>query len=231
MNEIHLSERLKAIAAFIPAGSKIADIGSDHAYLPCYAAAHGLITSAVAGEVNRGPYVSAKNQVESNNLQNIIDVRYGDGLEVIEPNEVDCIVIAGMGGSLITSILDNGKEKLTGVKRLILQPNVAAELVRKWLQMHAWRLINETIIEEEGHIYEILIAETGTMRLSEQEILLGPYLMKEKSDIFIKKWGYELAKWNNVLRQLAHAAPSIEVEQKKKRLEAKIEMVEEVLQQ
>ena len=112
LNTEKLSARLETVARFVPLGSKLADIGSDHAYLPCYLAKKGVVTFAVAGEVVSGPFESARRQVQAEGLTEMISVRMGDGLDVLEPGEVDCITIAGMGGALITSILERGKGKL-----------------------------------------------------------------------------------------------------------------------
>lgn len=233
MNEFRLSKRLETVASFIPKGAKLADIGSDHAYLPCYAYLHGYITKAVAGEVADGPLRSAKQQVERTGLKDVISVRKGDGLEVIKPGEVDCITIAGMGGTLIANILEAGKDKLLGVKRLILQPNVGAHIVRKWLLDHDWELIAERILEEEGKIYEVLVAEKGDGKRPyeniETELLLGPFLLKEKNDVFLKKWRHKLAHWKQIYRQLNEKAETESAVAKKRELEKKMKMVEEAL--
>ena len=235
MNVEKLSKRLSSVALFIPEGAKLADIGSDHAYLPCHVVKAGKVPYAVAGEVVEGPYLSAKKQVETEGLTGTIDVRKGNGLEVIAPGEVDCITIAGMGGALIASILEEGKIKLEGVKRLVLQPNISAISIRLWLLENGWSLVNEAILEEDGKIYEILVAEIGDSKAAytgnmEWELLLGPYLSKEKNSAFIQKWTLEQKNWQRILDQMAQSSQTEENIEKTKDLEKKILMVKEVLE-
>ncbi|WP_102274537.1 tRNA (adenine(22)-N(1))-methyltransferase [Cytobacillus massiliigabonensis] len=233
MNTEKLSQRLQAVANYIPKGSSLADIGSDHAYLPCYAVKKEIIPFAVAGEVVEGPYQSAKRQVKMEGLNEQIIVRKGNGLEVIAPGEIDCITIAGMGGALIASILEDGKEKLGSVKRLILQPNISAMTTRQWLLGNGWELIAEEILEEDDKIYEILVAEKGDpykpYKNLQKELLLGPFLIEQLSVSFQKKWKNELKNWQRILTQLENAAESEETMLKRKELKEKIQMVEEVL--
>ncbi|MEH7224534.1 tRNA (adenine(22)-N(1))-methyltransferase TrmK [Bacillus sp. JJ1566] len=233
MNEEKLSMRLETVASYIPKGAILADIGSDHAYLPCYAYLNGMISQGIAGEVAEGPFQSAKKQISKNQLDLALEARKGNGLEVIQPNEVTCITIAGMGGSLIRSILDQGKSKLLGVERLILQPNIGASTIRDWLIENDWELIAEEILEEDRKIYEVLVAEKGNPRKpyknKEQELLLGPYLLKEKNPIFIKKWTHELKHWERILEQLKPAGETPENRLRKEELEQKIEIVKEAL--
>lgn len=234
MDDKNLSKRLGIVAEQIPVGSRLADIGSDHAYLPCYALGHGIITSAIAGEVNDGPFQSAIEQVKKLNFQEQISVRKGDGLQVVTSGEVDVITIAGMGGSLICTILESGKEKLSEVNCLILQPNVAANQVRNWLEVNKWALINEVILEEDGIIYEVLTADrNGENPYSQEnyqlELLLGPFLMKQKTKIFQKKWSRELVGWKKIVQQFQKAKSAPDIEEKKQLLLKKIKQVEEVL--
>jgi tRNA (adenine22-N1)-methyltransferase len=231
LNELKLSDRLHTVCTYIPKGAVIADIGSDHAYLPCYAAIHGMIKKGIAGEVNEGPFQSAQNQVKTLNLEAIIDVRKGNGLEVIAPNEVNTITIAGMGGNLISSILEEGKEKLQGVNHLILQPNVGAQTVREWLLHHQFELKDEQILEEDGKVYEVLYAirGDGSKPYSNElyELMFGPFLLKTKNTAFYKKWEAELQGWKQVLQQLEKATTA--QDDKQNELINKIKMVEEVL--
>ncbi|MFC4320806.1 tRNA (adenine(22)-N(1))-methyltransferase [Litchfieldia salsa] len=233
MNELQLSKRLEAVASNILPNSILADIGSDHAYLPCYAFLKGKISSAIAGEINDGPFRSAQEQVRKSNLAEVIEVRKGNGLEVIQPNEVDCITIAGMGGTLITSILEEGSNKLEGVSRLVLQPNIGAINIRKWLIQNNWGITSETILEEDGKIYEIIVADRGNTEKSYEDLkaglLLGPFLLKEKNKVFIKKWTNELQHWNQIMMKLQSAESTPENNEKRKEIEEKIKIVKEVL--
>ncbi|MFE4896124.1 tRNA (adenine(22)-N(1))-methyltransferase [Peribacillus butanolivorans] len=233
MNHEKLSMRLERVAIHIPKGSILADIGSDHAYLPCYAVSNGLCDQAIAGEVVEGPYQSARKQVAITGLQDKIEVRKGNGLEVLNPDEATCITIAGMGGTLISSILESGKEKLGKAERLILQPNVGAANVRNWLIDNGWALTGEEILEEDGKIYEILIAEKGDplqpYRVNKQiGLMFGPFLTKQFSDTFIKKWQLEKRHLERIIEQLDESGRS-GLESKRNDLEAQISVIEEVL--
>lgn len=234
MNEVKLSKRLEEVVREIPVGSTVADIGSDHAYLPCYTIIHNIATKAVAGEVVDGPFRSAQATVAESGLQDKVDVRKGNGLAVIAPGEVDVITIAGMGGALIRDILENGKEKLNGVTRLILQPNIAAHHIREWFIENGWELINEKIIKEDGKIYEILVGEKGEPIApyhtnKEAELFMGPFLMKEKGEAFVEKWENELKNFQNIEKQLERATESEETKVKRADVLAKMKMIEEVL--
>ncbi|WP_400242437.1 tRNA (adenine(22)-N(1))-methyltransferase TrmK [Niallia sp. JL1B1071] len=235
MNTDKLSKRLETVAKYIPRNARFADIGSDHAYLPCYMVKRNDVHFAIAGEVVEGPYQSAVKQVKQEGLTSKISVRKGNGLEVIEPNEVDCVTIAGMGGTLIATILENGKNKLKdSVQRLILQPNVSASSIREWLLKNAWTLVAEEILEEDGKIYEVLVAEKGdSYSLYESNkvrtLLFGPFLMKEKNAAFVKKWTLEKKNWQRILTQLDSAPESEENTQKRKELQEKIRLVDEVM--
>ncbi|TLS39374.1 tRNA (adenine(22)-N(1))-methyltransferase [Pseudalkalibacillus caeni] len=233
MNEKLLSKRLQAVASYIPKGSVLADIGSDHAYLPCYAILNGLSKEAVAGEVNEGPFRSAVQQVKKSGLQEEISVRKGNGLEVISPNEVNVITIAGMGGQLIRDILKEDQTKLEGVERLILQPNVAAHLLREWLWKNGWRLIAEVILEEDGKIYEILVSEKGQSDSlytedTQANLIFGPYLKSERNEAFQRKWTYEHNKRKHVLNEMKKGS-KYENNEKIQDLLKEIKLIEEVL--
>ncbi len=234
LNTDKLSARLAAVSKYVPKDARLADIGSDHAYLPCYLAKNEGLPFAIAGEVAMGPFQSAEKNVLAEGLAGVISVRLGDGLEVIEQGEVDCITIAGMGGALIASILDNGKDKLASIKRLVLQPNISAISIRKWLIENNWELIGEEILEEDGKIYEILIGERGDphrpyKKNVDMGLLLGPFLVQKQNQTFKKKWTAEMKNWLRIFEALEGAAHSSETNEKRQEIIAKIKLVEEAL--
>lgn len=233
MNAQQLSERLKRVASHVPVGAVLADIGSDHAYLPCYLALKGDIKGGIAGEVVKGPYESALKQVRQEGLQDKIQVRLASGLAAIEKNDgITAVTIAGMGGPLITSILEEGKAKLEGVGRLVLQPNVHAKSIREWAASNSWTIKDEEILKENDKIYEILVLEPSSspVTLSEKDLLMGPILLQERSSVFKEKWTRESSQWKRIILSMESTEQSVEILEKKKELVDKIRLVEGVLQ-
>ncbi|MGG1215780.1 tRNA (adenine(22)-N(1))-methyltransferase TrmK [Micromonospora provocatoris] len=230
MNAQKLSKRLETVAKFVPTGAVVADIGSDHAYLPCYLIHKGIATGAVAGEVVKGPYDSAVGQVKKEGLTEKITVRLADGLAAVEESDhVDTITIAGMGGPLIVSILEKHPQSLQGVTRLILQPNIHAKVIREWALKNNWAILDEDILEEDEKIYEILVLQRGPMELTEADILFGPKLVLRKSPSFKKKWNREKVNWQRVLHSIEGAEPTLEIKEKRAELKALLHLVEGVL--
>ncbi|KOF11884.1 SAM-dependent methyltransferase [Planococcus glaciei] len=232
MNAQQLSMRLTRVASHVPTGATVADIGSDHAYLPCYLVSQGLAERAVAGEVVKGPYESAKKQVKQEQLEDKIEVRLASGLEAIHPEDgITAITIAGMGGPLIVSILDQGLEKLAGVSRLILQPNVHSKAIREWAQTHQWAIVEEEIIKENNKIYEILVLERSSQPVvyTPAQLLMGPVLMNQQTEAFQEKWQRESAQWTNIIASIESTEQTLEIVDKKNELVQKIKLVEEVL--
>lgn len=206
--KIVLSERLNRVANFIPEKTRLLDIGSDHAYLPIALIENKQIEYAIAGEVVFGPYKSAVDNVKSAGLTDVITVRLASGLEAMEQSDaIKTISICGMGGRLISDILEQGKTKLQNVTRLVLQPNNRENEVRKWLENNNFQIISEAILEENDKIYEIIVAEKGKMTLSNCQFIFGPHLLENRDSIFKKKWEREQAKIGYALSQIPENHP------------------------
>jgi tRNA (adenine22-N1)-methyltransferase len=248
---LRLSRRLSALAELVPQGARLADIGTDHALLPVFLAGSGRVSMAIAGDVNAGPVEAAKRQVKEAGLEAVVSVRLGDGLAVVGPGEVDTVSIAGMGGSLMVRILDQGIASLEGVSTLILSPHVAEDSVRRWLVAHRYMIDWETLVEEDGVIYSIIRAvkideeaeaSEKTAWLYDTKLLapripqvspslmfeMGPLLMREPSDAFHRKWEQEILKRERVILQLSHTdAP--EAAEKAKEWQEDVREILEVL--
>lgn len=232
MIKIHLSSRLLAVLNFIPAGSRIADIGSDHAHLPCRALQEKIAVNAIAGEVRIGPFRQSQANVKEVGMTDTVSVRMGDGLDVISPGEVDSIVIAGMGGELITEILERGKEKLAEGTTLILQPNIRESLLRRWLSAEGWRITDEAIVEEAPHFYEVIQArrnDSGKIRLTKTEQMMGPALIRNQTSVFRKKWLKRSVKLCQVLDSLERTKQTDAVAKKKEACRSEIQIIKSVL--
>lgn len=231
MSGIHLSKRLATVAQFVPENSRLADIGSDHAFLPIYLNHQKRIKAAIAGEVVAGPFEIAQQHVQNYGLQTTIDVRLGDGLEVLSPtaDQIDCIVIAGMGGLLITEILERGQQHLNGHERLILQANITEPAVRQWLMQHNYQIIDEDIVAEENHIYEVIVAEPSPtpVQYTERQLFFGPVLIQKKSVDFVTKWTQMKKKREALLKQLqqAQTAPVAKVQA----VQHELQLIEELM--
>lgn len=200
--------RLNTLAQMVEPGSRVADIGTDHAYLPIELVKNKQINYAIASDIAKGPLQNAKDDIAEARLQGKIETRLGPGLSTVNHNDdIDTVVIAGMGGKLITDILDEAWNKHFCFKTLILEPNIGEPGVRKWLMGHKYQIVTEKLIAESGHTYELIKARAVKKRshLSEKAILFGPYILKEKNSIFYQKWENQLAYHKKLLLDLNKA--------------------------
>ena len=193
MNVPKISKRLEAAASFVRRGVRIADIGSDHAYLPIYLYNSGLISFAVASDINEGPVKCGEANVREYGARNGVEVRRADGLSGIEEYAPDDIFILGMGGELIASIIDKAQWLKDPRVRLILQPMTHPEILRKYLYGNGFSIIDEKIIKDDK-IYQIICAEYsgrvesadslelmfGKRNLAREEELLREALLRAK---------------------------------------------------
>ena len=182
---MRISNRLEALTFFVPYNSKVIDVGTDHALLPIYLIENDLVCNPVIASDNKyGPLETAKKNIAMYDLQSKISLCLSDGLKEVE-SDFDCVIIAGMGGSLISKILNDSKEKLNQVKTLILQPNNSEYAVREFLKNNNFRITNEMIVYEDDHYYTIIVAEHGENDYDDYDLLYGPILRREKSINFL----------------------------------------------
>ena len=211
MNEQTLSMRLERVAAHIPADARLADIGSDHGYLPVALMRRGAIAAAVAGELASTPFRSAERTVRENGLERRITVRLANGLAAIEPGDgITAISICGMGGETIRDILDSDKARLNGQERLILQPNGGEQPLRLWLMENGYRILCEELLRENRFYYEIIVAERAEpVMYTAEELYFGPLQMQERSPAFLSKWQRMLRHKQQTLANFAQARQAV----------------------
>lgn len=222
--------RLERVAAHMPAGAHLADIGSDHAYLPVALLRRGVIATAVAGEVALTPLRAAERTVVENDLEQRISVRLANGLAAIEPEDgITAISLCGMGGETIRDILDSGKARLSGRERLILQPNGGEQPLRQWLMENGYRILCEEVLRENRFYYEIIVAErAGPVAYTAEELYFGPLQLQARTPVFLAKWQRLLRQKQKTLICLAKARQAVP-EEKQQGIARQVRWITELL--
>lgn len=202
-----LSKRLMNVASFVSEGSNIADIGTDHGYVPIYLVKKNLVKNAFALDVRKGPLERAEVHIREEGLEDRIQTRLSDGMEKLQPGEADAIIIAGMGGELIVKILSEGRRLFPSIRELILSPQSELEKVRQYLQKNDFSIIKETMVLEDGKYYTIMKAVRGSMKeQSPIELKYGRYLLDEKNPVLIQYLNEKKKKAGSDKRGLADPA-------------------------
>lgn len=173
-----LDDRLAICAEFVRNGSKLADIGTDHAYLPVWLAKNGKISSAIAADINPKPLQRGMNNIEKYEAGNLVSTRISDGLVSFSSDDADDIVIAGMGAELIISIISKTPWLKQSSKRLILQPMTRAQLLREYLLKEGFEILKEKACEHNGKVYSVMAVEYSGLHLSENISGEAKYLGK-----------------------------------------------------
>lgn len=180
-----MNKRLELIASILPHGRGFADVGTDHGYLPVYMAQHGYSGKIIASDINEGPLSTAVASARQAGVEDRICFRLCDGLDGCGSEELDTVVIAGMGGDTICGILDRADWVMSRDILLILQPMTKAEVLRYWLTNNDFAICGEWLIEENGEIYQILSARFGARTpLSDAELFTGKYELAVGNALF-----------------------------------------------
>lgn len=202
---MQLSGRLKLIAELVrPDSSCLADIGTDHGYIPVYCVKNGICTRAIAMDVNSQPLAKAGENIAKYDLEASITTRLSDGLEALEPGEADAVVIAGMGGLLIMNILERGDGVLTEDTQLLLQPMLAQKELRLYLYENNYVITDEYVCREEDKFYNIISAHKSDKReeYSPVDIIIGRNADKNSPDVYPEYLDYKIGVCNKILNGL-----------------------------
>ncbi len=229
LSVLKLPERLRSIAGFIPAGSTVVDIGTDHALLPIYLVKYGIAPKVIAGDLNAGPLEAAQKNVTEAGFADKINLRQGDGFDIIRPGEAELAVIAGMGGSTIRQIVQNAGEKAGQIKQLVLQPMADSGHLREWLVDNGWRIADEDLVNEDGRLYEVISAVPGTEETTDRTLIsIGPRLFDKKHPLLYELLTGEIDKNRKIISEMERSS-SVDTMTKRQNLLDRTERLEWVL--
>lgn len=172
---MNLTPRLAAVADLAGSSISLADIGTDHAYIPIYLMQKGMIAKAIAADINEGPLERADKNIRKAGLSDQITLRLSDGLDNIKDNEAETVVIAGMGGEIISHMIEKPKPK--GIKKIVLQPMTDIPLVRRKLHENGMIITAERLASEKDKIYTALACEYGSgQEFSDEDYIVSPFI-------------------------------------------------------
>lgn len=178
-----ISKRLETVARLVPEGMSVADVGTDHGYVPIYLAQNGISSRIIAMDVNRGPLTKAEDNIRANMVGDKITTRLSDGLAGLGEGEADCIIIAGMGGPLICKIIKTQINKAKKAKKLLLSPQSELDEVRLFLSQNGFCINDEVMVKEDGKFYIIMDVCAGvSAEYSTMELLFGRYLIQRRDE-------------------------------------------------
>ena len=201
---MELSKRLYAVAGLVTEGASVADIGTDHGYVPIYLVESGIASKVIALDVNQGPLNRARMHIVGHGLGDRIETRLSDGLAMIRPGEVDTVIASGMGGPLTIRILQEGKEVADQLNALILQPQSEICRVRRFLTENGYRIEQEDMVLEDGKYYPVMRVVHGTKEPYEEwEYLYGKRLLEARHPVLLEFLKRELHIKESILEQLA----------------------------
>lgn len=205
---MELSKRLQTVSMAVTPGNRLADVGTDHGYIPIYLVKKGLCPKAYAMDVNKGPLARADEHIRQEMLSDRIETRLSDGLSKLSPEEADTIIIAGMGGELICRILREASHFLSAGKEFILQPQSEWFKVRHLLHDFGYHMEKEWFLKEEGKYYVVikaLPAADGRKEAypDEFQYVYGTCLLQERNPVLLEYLRKEKDKKQQILERIA----------------------------
>ena len=229
---IKLSKRMKAVAAMVTSGGVLADVGTDHGYIPIALIQRQKIKSAIAMDINKGPLARAQDNIASARLGDYIQTRLSDGVAALGEGEADSILIAGMGGELVIHILSEGEKVCKAASELILQPQSDIRKVREYLRLHHYKIVDEDMICEDGKYYPMMRVinvelDDAWMKMDEQTRvacdIYGPLLLRNGNPV-LRRF---LVRQH---RQLTQILQTLQAQTRSEKIETRIAEVSEELQ-
>lgn len=200
---VRLSNRLLEIVNFVPKNSIVADVGTDHGYIPIHLIESGISKKVIATDISKNSLDKTIAYVEELDLVNYIETRLGDGLRPIGLNEVDTVIMAGMGGILIRDILEKDKDIRDSIAHFIFQPMVASSELRRYLVENDFQIIDEGLAREDDKFYEIIYAKRGKSSIGKNiNYEIGERLIEKRHPLLVEFLRYKIDILEKVLREL-----------------------------
>ncbi|SHF07700.1 tRNA (adenine(22)-N(1))-methyltransferase [Clostridium fallax] len=229
---MELSKRLKIIAGHVDKCKNIIDVGTDHGYIPIYLVKKGICESAVASDINKGPIEKAQFNVNFEGLKDKISCRLGGGLKTVEKDEVEAVIIAGMGGNLTRDILLDDIDKVKNYKFLILQPAQNPEVLREYLYNNNYDILAEDICFEEGKYYELFKVKYNddNKRVFIENPLdfeISPILKENNHPLFKVFVQSKIEKYENILKYIK--VDTLSAKERKEIIEKNINLLKEMI--
>ena len=223
-----LSKRLDTVLRLVPPCETAADIGTDHGFVPIELVRRGIADRAIASDVRSGPLERARQHIGEAGLSDRIDARLGSGLKTLSPGEAEVLILSGMGGLLITELLEEAPEVLGNAETLVLSPHTDWDAVRQCVQEQGFRIADETMTEEDGKFYVFLKCVRGARkrRYTRKELQYGPVLLKKCPEVFMRYLYREREKTANLLEKLRCGNVAQSVLKEKEHM---LRMLEEIL--
>ena len=196
-----ISNRLKQIGDLVDTNSLILDIGCDHALLDIYLIKEKKIKKAIASDIAKLPLEHARENIKKYNLKDKIELRLGEGLKTYS-DDIDTVILSGMGGRGIVSILKNDLDKTKRIKTIIASPNNYQEEVRKFLTKNGFIITDEELIKEKNIFYQIIKAKKGKKKYKDKELYFGPIILEKKGYLFNEYYKNEIKKKEIIIKLL-----------------------------
>lgn len=226
---MELSKRLQAVADLIGDNLVVADIGTDHGYIPIYLIESGKCQKAFAMDVNEGPLLRAKNHIQTHGLTECITTRLSDGVKALSVGECDCVVVAGMGGALAIKIMEEGKEVFRNLKEFVLQPQSELEKVRQYLNENGFQVVAEDMVLEDGKYYPMMrVINAIDSKYSLVELKYGRGLLIQKHPV-LKMFLEKEVNSKQMIIQNLKSQPGEHIKVRIQELENELEIVKETL--
>lgn len=225
---------METVISFVDSKTTVADVGTDHGFIPIELVRRGLAAGAVAMDVRQGPLKQAREHIRQHGLEEKIETRLGDGVEKLKPGEADTVVIAGMGGQVMIHILENGRHLWRSVRHWILSPQSELDKVRRFLHRNGFDITKEKMVEDEGKYYTVMDVVFGGDRkgpreeLTQIQYLYGPRLIENRDQVLMEFLGREVRQLAQIAKKL-QGEPGDRAQARRENLERHIADIRQVI--